>query len=607
MRKRIILSVFLGMAIILISLGVASYLIVEKDIDYSLNNRLALARFISNYIDSIIQNNFIRLYDISVSGRVNLKDTNLEPLRKALHTAYIYSIFTDGIFLLDRKGDIILNYPARFRDSKVNISSIAPVNRIVTEGRPVVSNVYTVEPTKRKVIYVLVPLKDKNGEVVGIAGGEINPTNPVLSQVLKTIDIGKNTFVEIVDSNGVIIASTNPSRVLTWSDHNKFFSTMISARKSAVRTCHRCHSEGEKDKNRSTDILAFVPLEMAPWGVSIMQPEKEVFAPAARLRQTFFILGIIFIGATVITVIGMSRSIVKPVQNLIYATDRIAKGDMSGQVLFQSSDEIGVLSRSFETMRARLAESLESIRRYNLELENRVLERTEQIRYSQQRAENLLKRVISSQEEERKRIARELHDETLQDLSVLLMRVDMLRLHPEKISPERIEETRGIAIQILDGIHNIIQNLRPSILDDLGLEAAIRWLLNKYLGVKGVNCFLNIDVPSEKRFDPRVEIILFRIIQEAIMNIARHAGAENVFVILKADDSTVSVDIEDDGEGFDVYSILKHIVDKKGLGLLGMKERAALLDGKLQICSSPGSGTRITLRVPLEPSGVKDV
>lgn len=600
MQKRIILSVILGMTIILISLGMASYLIVKKDIDYSLNNRLALAHFISNYIDNMLQSNITRLYDISVSGVVDLKDNNFEPERRALYTAYMYSIFTDGVFLLDKNSNVILTYPARFRDIKVDISNTTPVNRILTEGRPVVSNVYTVEPTKKKVMYVLVPLKDKNGHIVGIAGGEINPTNPMLSQVLKTIDIGKNTFVEIVDSNGVIIASTNPSRVLTWSDHNKFFSKMIGARSSTVSTCHRCHSEEGKDKNRSTDILAFAPLEMAPWGVSIMQPEKEVFAPAAKLRQTFFILGIIFMGAMLITAIGISRSIVKPVQNLISATDWIAKGDLSKPVLFQSSDELGVLSRSFEAMRTKLSESLENIRRYNLELERRVFERTQQIRYSQQRAESLLKKAISSQEEERKRIARELHDETLQDLSAILMKIEMCRLSPGQVSLNKIEEINTIILKTLDGIRSIIQNLRPSILDDLGLEAAIRWLLDNQLKEKEINYFFNIAGATEKRFDHRIEIILFRIMQEAITNIAKHTTAKNVFVILKADKDVVNVDIEDDGEGFDVSSVLKHTEDGRGLGLLGMKERASLLDGRLEICSSPGSGTRITLRVPLE-------
>jgi len=104
----------------------------------------------------------------------------------------------------------------------------------------------------------------------------------------------------------------------------------------------------------------------------------------------------------------------------------------------------------------------------------------------------------------------------------------------------------------------------------------------------------------DERFDPRVEITLFRIIQEAIINIARHAKAENVIVVLRKLDHSVLVDIEDDGAGFDVHSMLRYTSDGgRGLGLLGMKERISLLDGKLEICSAPGSGTKISVRVPL--------
>jgi two-component system sensor histidine kinase DegS len=101
------------------------------------------------------------------------------------------------------------------------------------------------------------------------------------------------------------------------------------------------------------------------------------------------------------------------------------------------------------------------------------------------------------------------------------------------------------------------------------------------------------------RFSPYVEIALFRIIQEVIVNIARHAEAENVFVIFQIREKSISVDIEDDGRGFDVQSALKQTEDGSGLGLLGMRERVNLLDGKLDILSAPGEGSRITIQIPI--------
>jgi signal transduction histidine kinase len=589
------------MSIILLSLGIVSYYIIEKNIEDSLNKKLALARLIRNNIDNIIKDNINRLYDISLSGSVNLDDNDMSPEREALNIAYRYSIFTDGIFLLDKGGNVILNYPEKIKDTNLNLLSIEPISRMLATGRPVVSNIYSSDTANRKVLFVLVPLKDKNGNHVGIAGGEIDPTNPILTNMLRFADIGQITFIDIIDSNGIVIASSKPSRTLTYCDYKNFFSSIISSKKERVATCHQCHDSEKKKK--STNIVAFAPLEMAPWGVSIQEPKDDVFASSLQLRRAFSALGIIFIGTAFILAMGISRSVVAPIKELIKATDCISRGELSEPIVVKASDEIGILSHSFEIMRKRLAESIESIKNYNLELEEKVKERTKRIKENQQRIANLLNKIISTEEEERKRIARNLHDETVQDLSGLLMKIDMCKLYPEQVSADKIDNIRKIVINTMDGLNSIIQNLRPSLLDDLGLEAAIKWLLNERLGEKGINIFYNIIGADNKRFSPEIEINLFRIMQEAIANIARHANAQNVFVIFKTHNNHISVEIEDDGDGFDVNELFNHAVysrkDFRGLGLLGMKERASLMGGNLEIYSVPGCGTRISLKVPI--------
>lgn len=600
MRRRITFAVILGIFAILISLGVISYLSLNDSIQRSLANRLTLADIIGKYFDYILETNLTRLYDISISGKIDFEDNDWEPEKRALKAAYEYSIFTDRIFLMNLYGDIVMTYPHQ-EGGRVNLLSIPYASRTINERKPVISDVYTFETTQRKVIFAFVPLKNKDGKFIGVAGGEINPTNYMFTRIIKSIPAATTTNIELVDSHGTIIASNDPKRMLTCSDHNKFLGNLINAKKSSVGTCHRCHSEEDAGKRRTDDMLAFAPLSVAPWGISIREPQDIVFSPTARLRKGFLILSAVSAVTALVLGIGLSRSIVKPVESLINATRKIGTGNLSEPIEASSRDEIGTLARSFDAMRIRLHESLESIHRHNVELENIVTERTQQIRQSRQKVERLLKKVISSQEEERKRIARGLHDEVLQDMSAFLIKLEICRLYPEQISPEKIEEMRGIALKTLDSIHNVIQNLRPSILDDLGLGAGIKWLLDKHLSEKGIRYFLTIDAETDERFDPRLEITLFRIIQESIINIARHAEAENVIVVLKAAEDSVSVDIEDDGDGFDVHSMLRHTTESgRGLGLLGMKERASLLDGKLEICSGPGIGTRMSLRVPLQ-------
>lgn len=602
LRKRITLTIMTGIAIILLTLGIASYYIIQKNIEESLNRKLDLAHLIRNNIDNIIKDNISRLYDVSISGKVDLNDDDFGPERDAIRTAYRYSIFTDGIFLLDKHGNIILNYPERIRDTAINVSSIEPIGRILAQGRPVVSNIYTIEPSRKKVLFVLVPLKDKSGNDVGIIGGEIDPTNPSLTRMLGLIDMGKKNFIDIVDSSGVVISSSNPSHTLTQYNRNNFFTTLISQKKESVARCHHCHI-AETASDRRDMILAFAPLEMAPWGISIQEPREDIFAPARKLIGTFATLAAIFIGTAFILTIGISRSIVDPLKDLIRGADRIARGELSKPITPQGSDEIGTLSQSFESMRGKLVESMKSINRHTQELETRVEERTRQINASQRKAEELLKKVISTQEDERKRIARELHDDTLQELSAALMRIDLCRLHPGEISMEKIDTIRGIVVSAWDGVLGIVQNLRPTLLDDLGLAAAIKSLLDLHLAENNINYFINAEGVSDKRFRPEVEITLFRIVQEAVVNIARHARAENVFVLFKIEGNIVNVEIEDDGEGFDLNLLFapgsRDAKDRRGLGLLGMRERVLLIGGKMELCSMPGLGTRVGIRIPL--------
>ena len=603
LKKRITLLIVIGISVILLSLGIASHYIIQKDIDGLLTKKLALSRITRNNVDNIIKDNISRLYDISNSGAVDLNDGDMRPEKEAVKAAYRYSIFTDGIFLLDKGGTILLNYPERMRDASLNVLGIEPVSRMLSLGKPVVSNLYTVEPSKKKVIYVLVPLKDKNGRTVGVAGGQIDPTSPLLLQRLGLIDIGRNEFIDIVDSNGVVIASSDPARMFIHCDRNSFFTTIISERKERVATCHVCHEAGNQKEKLAT-VLAFVPLETAPWGISIQELKADVFASAANLKKMFIGLGFIFLGTAFILTIGISRSIVNPLKDLIHGADLIARGDLSNAIAPHGSDEIGILSKSFETMRRKLVKSGERIRRHTQELETRVKERTRQINESQQRAEKLLKKVISTQEEERKRIARELHDDTLQEMLAALMKIDICRLNPAEITMDKIDTIRGIITRAYDGLISMMQNLRPSLLDDLGLIPAVQSLLNMHLGDRGVQYFINTAGLKDNRFRPEVEIILFRIVQEAVANIARHAQAENVFVLFKCDMTTVYVEIEDDGTGFDLSSLVTRapdVRDRRGLGIMGMKERALLIGGSMEICSQPGIGTKIVVQIPLKP------
>lgn len=604
MQKRILIAVVISVFTILVSFGVVSILRVQDSIERSYKDRLYIATLLSKEIDHIFEENLTRLYDISLSDKIDFEDGDWAPEREALKAAYIYSLFTDGVFLLDANGNMIMSYP--YRENKMlNLLSNSYVAKAMSERRPVISNIYTEPQTGKKAIFALVPLKNRYGDVVGAAGGCIDPTNSILTRILQTVQMADSShYIEVIDSNEIVVAADRPSRIFEHHDHGGALGRMIKEKRSGIRICNHglsnIHLPG-----RTRDVLAFVPIETAPWGVIFGQSEQEIIAPSRRLMTDFIILAILFIGSSVLFGVGVTRNIVKPIRSLTMAANRIARGDLSEPVENIGTEEVAVLARSFETMRQRLSDSLKSIQAYSERLEKRVYERTIQLEEKQRQNEKLLKKLISSQEDERKRIARELHDETLQTLSAVLMKIDMCRLQPDSVSPKKIDEVKGILSTLITSTNNIIQNLRPTVLDDLGFEAAVVWLVDRNLRARGISCHLNMDGFSNENISPESEITIFRILQEAVTNIARHANAKNAFVHIKTCESAYAMIVEDDGDGFDTSTVFTDKFTGRGLGIMGMKERASLMNGRLSVCSMPGAGTTVLCRIPIVRKAVK--
>ncbi len=213
----------------------------------------------------------------------------------------------------------------------------------------------------------------------------------------------------------------------------------------------------------------------------------------------------------------------------------------------------------------------------------------------------LLQDIFSIQEEERRRIARELHDETSQVLASLTASLEaaagMLPANADK-TRARLRKAQALSINILDDIHRLIYELRPILLDDLGLVAAARWLADNNLRAAGIKVSFKTG-GRERRLSPQLETTLFRVIQEVVANIVKHAHARNAAVSLHFRKSVIRVHIRDDGSGFDVQEALSSKDRPRGLGLLGMKERVELMNGTLTIRSRPGSGTEIAIEIPL--------
>ena len=209
--------------------------------------------------------------------------------------------------------------------------------------------------------------------------------------------------------------------------------------------------------------------------------------------------------------------------------------------------------------------------------------------------------MINAQEDERKRIARELHDEFGQTLTGLIMNVEsMENISLKENSPlkDKLEKAKGILSRALVDLRRLTLALRPSALDDLGLVAAIRSYHISYLTAAGIKAEFDC-INFKGRLEPAVETALFRIIQEATHNIVKHAQAGNVHITLEARDGKIITIIEDDGKGFNVNATLGSRIDSQTMGLMSMEERTTSLGGSLAINSQIDVGTRIIIEIPL--------
>ncbi len=277
----------------------------------------------------------------------------------------------------------------------------------------------------------------------------------------------------------------------------------------------------------------------------------------------------------VVVNLAMDRLVVGRLGRFKEAIKSLGKGDLDQRVAIKSNDEIGELAVAFNYM-------------------------TEELHNKEILRGRLLEKVITAQEDERQRISRELHDETGQAITSLMVGLKVLEGATclEEVR-DTTDQLRATAAQTLDSLHSLALELRPSVLDDLGLVAALKRYVKDYALSFGLDADFETVGLEEKRLTPEVETTLYRIVQEALTNVARYAEASQVSVLLEQQRGSVIGIVEDDGRGFDVESALTSGQPTR-LGLHGMQERASLVGGKLTLESTPGIGTTVFVEIPLD-------
>lgn len=284
----------------------------------------------------------------------------------------------------------------------------------------------------------------------------------------------------------------------------------------------------------------------------------------------------VFAGAGVVISFLVNNWVLKialdPLDRLQHAVDAVRRGEPGVRVtLGESSDErFDRLGDTFNQMLAQLEQDA-------------------------QEKQQLSRMILQAQEDERYRLARELHDEAAQALTSLLVRLRLLERAGEPAEAQkRVQELRELTAEALEEVRRVALDLRPTILDDLGLAPALEWRVDEFNRLAGVHATIQI-AGMDHRLPREVELTLYRVGQEALSNVSRHAAASQVYVRLMQRAEVVRLEVEDDGCGFDPAASGEH----HRLGLLGMRERMAMIGGTLEIVSLPGAGTHILAQAPI--------
>jgi signal transduction histidine kinase len=369
-------------------------------------------------------------------------------------------------------------------------------------------------------------------------------------------------------------ASNRPSGIVTSAvDGERFFRSMHPI--DNLPECHQCHDPEQR-------IIGVLLTDFS------IEPIEQILATDLRGNLIWWAVTALLI--LLIVNFAIRRWVITRIDDLHHAMEGFGRFPQPQDLAEGSQDEIGRLAHTFNVMVKRISKR---------DTENQALSDTLQKR-NVERGE-LLKQIITTQEDERIRVARELHDELGQSLSSTALQIEMAKrtLATEEAPIVHLDQANSLLKDATDQMYDLISGLRPSALDDLGLEAAFKSLAKRTLEPAGIKFTIDCS-ESLGRLPPEIEIVIYRVFQEAFTNVLRYAQASEVTLSIKVEDRQVLGEMVDNGIGFDLDNPPETNGRSTGLGLVGMRERVEQCDGEFSVDSKRGEGTRILVHLPNE-------
>lgn len=500
----------------------------------------------------------------------DLLNAAAEPRLTALRdSASRLAHFYTGLGLLDARGNVVGHAgPDSARAADFAALAVIAANQghvpSVNNPQPSVSDVVIDPCTGANYVVIGAPLFDRSGNYAGALLGSASMQVAEMSELLAALTIGERGFAYLVDRKGHVIYHREPRQ--TGADLSALpFVQRVRLGESGGQLW--TSPEGEPL------IVDYAPVVNTGWGVITQEPWEVAVSPIRLYEALLLVIGLFVIAGVLALLWRGVRRIATPLGWLAEQSTRLTEDDAIEPAKMSGIVEIDTLGSAFDTMAAQINSYRAGLRRY-------------------------AGAITQTLEEERRRIARELHDETAQNLSAIARQIEIHQANAnDPAYAAQLAELRGSVTGAMQSVRQIIRDLRPRLLEDLGLIPALELLLQTSFEEGAPH--VTFDVIGQPRpLGAKRELSLYRVVQEAATNVRKHAQANTFSVRLAYEPQRVQLDISDDGHGFVVPVALSDFIHTGHLGLMGMQERVWSAGGLLTIDSALGQGVRLHINLP---------
>ena len=577
------ITILIGLSVIA-TVGVFVYLgtsAVGKTEETAQRERLAsTAQTVAGHVDDVLTRT--RGREEHLAQMVANAWSQGEPQLTNLLKSYPRLLFESDLYLLRPQGELVWSMRPG-----VSIPGGLSAEPLVTESveslQSTIGSCAASTTQDRSRACFASPVLLEDDEPTGVLLAQIDLGRPDLN-LFSLEQLNQDFRIELISADGLVLAANQPGEGEV-SAHAVAADTL----QSQGDTGEAVHSQPAADDQESHPV-GYAPIStVTEWGVIVEPRDAAALAVAGDAEERLLLFGLVALPAALAIAWVSAGLLLKPLHAVAARAAQMTGGDLHTPVSLAGHGEVGNLAQVLDTLRVSLKTALADAQQAH-----------DARRQSATRG-RLLGRLFDRQEEERQHLANQLHEGTLQSVAGLALVLDSLEeeLAADQGTRDRLARVRSLAETLIQDLRRLATELRPSMLDMLGLGPALRSYAESRLSAKGVAITFDIS-GTEVRPSPLLEASLYRVAQEAIDNMAVHANTRTVRVTLRYEPRLVSLVIEDDGKGFDAAEVLADPDALRGLGILSMRERIALLGGTFKIESAPGHGTRVRAEVPLE-------